>query len=452
MALKGEYIMYRKSTLFVTIMMWSCATLQKTPVAPLPSPPAKRKFSWKWAIIKGIIVLAASFILLNGNFSEKTIAKTGQISNEISELKRQASVKVQSDVSTKPEESPDQSRGDARPDISTKPETHTPGKLAKKPLYISISPFSSHEERYQNVFSLLVKGGMKPDRIVEIFSSKRAKETDMTPVEKMSKRVISPPSKRTEKQTYGIAKTIQRHLKKYKTDYDNLEKRYGLNREIAAAILFKETSLGAFKDWRHESFTVLNTMLGFMELPYNAGTRQKKRMERILLTAEKSLAGLLLYCEKYHIDITDKRFPSSFAGALGTPQFLPMYMDYAITTDNTVPDLSKIPDAIFSLGNIMKNRFDWPGLMKLDRLRPIDTIIEKYTIYDKQKDVSFCMSVHLDGYALRRFIDEDEFSDIPHLDYIGRYAKSLMNYNFSSVYTLDVFQFAYYTHKLRTGR
>jgi hypothetical protein len=107
-------------------------------------------------------------------------------------------------------------------------------------------------------------------------------------------------------------------------------------------------------------------------------------------------------------------------------------------------------DAILSLGNILKNRFDYSGFIDFDKLRNIDEIIDKYQEYDKQKDVSFCMAVHLDGYPLRRFVDD--FSDIPDIDYIGKIAVCLMNYNFSSFYALDILQLAFYSHKVANPR
>lgn len=308
-----------------------------------------------------------------------------------------------------------------------------------------MSPFSKHEDRYQRLFASLEEGGMTPERISAIFSSKRAKEKDMTPVKRMSKRVISPASMRTKKQVRGIVRKIKTHLSRHQSYYDKLEERFGVNRELAAAILFKETYLGEFKNWKHESFTVLNSILSFMELPPNAESRQEIRMGRILSTAEKSLKGLLLYCDKYGIDITEKRFPSSFAGAVGIPQFMPMYMDYVITDRHAVPDLSRMSDAILSLGNLLKHRFNWPGYMALDKLVSIDKIVRKYVTYDKQKGVSFCMSADLDGYPLRRFVDE--FGNIPHLDYIAKYAAVLMDYNYSSNYVLDVMRIAFHTHQ-----
>jgi membrane-bound lytic murein transglycosylase B len=279
-----------------------------------------------------------------------------------------------------------------------------------------------------------------------IFSSDKAKQVDMTPVERMSERVIPPFRSRTEAEVATIARRIVAHLAQYDRYYDELEKRFFVNREIAAAILYKETALGQFDDWRHSAFPVLNSIVGFMDLPEDPMMR--KRAKRIIDTARKSLEGLILYCERYNIDILQRDFPSSFAGAIGIPQFLPMYLDYAVSGDGGVPDLSKMHDAILSLGNIFTNRFGWPGLMDLDRLDGINEIIPEYQAFDRQKGVSFCMSEHLDGYPLRRFVDE--FQQIPHISYIAEFCGTIMQYNFSSAYTLDVFQFAYHAHRLRT--
>lgn len=308
----------------------------------------------------------------------------------------------------------------------------------------SLSPFSRHEDRYGTIYRSLRENGVSHDRILEIFASDKAKQVDMTPVERMSERVIPPFRTRTEAEVAAVAKQIRAHLEQYDRYYDELEKRFSVNREIAAAILYKETALGRFDNWRHNAFPVLNTIVGFMDLPEDPLMR--KRAQRIIRTARKSLEELILYCERNGIDIRRRNFPSSFAGAIGIPQFLPMYLDYAVSGDGGVPDLSKMHDAILSLGNIFTQKFGWPGFMDLDRLEHIDAIIQQYKEFDRQKGVSFCMSEHLDGYPLRRFVDE--YRHIPHIGYIAGFCGTIMQYNFSSSYTLDVFQFAYHAHRL----
>ncbi len=334
------------------------------------------------------------------------------------------------------------------PPYEPKPEPEPEPPAAATIQYPPISPFSKHEERYRALYGSLVEGNMDPARIVEIFSSEKAKKIDMTPVERLSKRVFSKQRERTKKQLVSIARDIGKHLDQYERWYDALERDFGLNREIAAAILYKETSLGRYNKWQHEAFTTLNSILGFLAPPKNGDSSPDKRTERVVLSTRKSLEGLLLYCDQYGIDITNTDFPSSFAGAIGNPQFMPMYMEYAVSADDSVPNLSKMPDAILSVGNIFQNRFGWPRLMELNKLSRIDEIREKFKIYDQQKGVSFCMSKHLDGYPLRRFVDD--YPNIPHISYIAEFAPSIMHYNFSSVYTLDVLQFAFYTSKIRS--
>ncbi len=312
----------------------------------------------------------------------------------------------------------------------------------------TISPFGRHEDRYRQLYDSLLEKGVEPERIRTIFSSDKAKKIDMTPVERMAERVISPYRwrKRSRAELMAVAERIVGHLRRYEKEYDALEERYRVNREIGAAILYKETALGEFDNWRHHAFPVLNSILGFMEMPEDEA--KKKRIERIVGTAGKSLEGLILYCERNGIDILKRDFPSSFAGAIGIPQFMPMYMDYAVPAGSTVPDLSIMADAILSLGNIFEKKFNWPGYMDLSRLEKIDEIREAYAVFDEQKGVSFCMSKHLDGYPLRPFVNSSY--RFPHLEYIGGYCKSIMQYNFSSAYTLDVFQFAYYAHRIRS--
>jgi len=91
-------------------------------------------------------------------------------------------------------------------------------RVEPKPVINPAAPFSIHEDRYQILFDSLIKAGMKPERIVEIFSSAKAKRVDMTPVEKMSEKVIVPISERTAKESRLIAGKIKKHLENYGSD------------------------------------------------------------------------------------------------------------------------------------------------------------------------------------------------------------------------------------------
>ena len=80
------------------------------------------------------------------------------------------------------------------------------------------------------------------------------------------------------------------HLKKYKDVYDHSEKKYGVNREIIAAILMKETKLGKIKP-SHDAFIVFNTMV--------VRTNPKSSREKWLLKMGKTnMTSIITYCYK----------------------------------------------------------------------------------------------------------------------------------------------------------
>ena len=403
----------------------------------------KIKLSWTYGAIASILILAC--IIASCLWTE-TISEVRQPQNN---KKRAIVIKQKPETKKKTDQKlPDSAKASQKTGKHASDKIKSANSVGPYSYQKTISPpFSRYEERYRPLFYALDKGGMQPARIDAIFSSKRAKKIDPAPVKKMSEKVFSSPSRRTKKQISGIAKNISKHLDKYKKEYDKIVQNFGVNREIAASILFKETHLGEFNNWKHDSFTVLNNILSFMDIPPEYDERKQKRLKRIIATARDSLQGLLLYCDKYEIDILNTKFNSSFAGAIGIPQFLPMYMDYAISDTNSRPDISKMPDAILSLGNLLKTKFNWPGYMELNRLENINTIRNQYIAFDKRKNVSLCMASDLDGYPLKPF--SSAYSDIPEIDYICQYTKALMNYNYSSYYALDVLLFAYHTHKLR---
>lgn len=320
-------------------------------------------------------------------------------------------------------------------------EARAPEKKSEQSLPIPIAPFATHEERYQELFIMLQNKGLDADYILNIFSSTPAKIRDQAAVKRISKKWTGITTLTKKSQMMRSVNRIKAHLAKHKSTYDRLEKEYGVNREIVAAILFKETDLGQFNNWQHDAFTVLNNILSFVEIPPAGTEQERKRINRVVAISQASLAELIAYSHKYNIDLSRKKFPSSYAGAIGMPQFMPIYLSYAVSSNNGVPDLSKTADAILSVGNLLKNRFDWPGLMDLNKLQVIDKINRQYIEWDKYTDnASFCKKEDSDGYPLRRFVDE--IPDAAHIDYIAQYCSVLMNYNFSSNYVLDTLRLA----------
>ena len=307
---------------------------------------------------------------------------------------------------------------------------------------------AEHAQRYRQLFSELLQEGMDRERIIEIFSAPIAQHVDTLALASMRRKRtplgVQPPAQQVQAATSKMKRHIQQHF----ADYLQAEQRYGVNREIIAAVLYKETRLGAFSNWQHDAFSVLNSVLQALDSPDSASDRERKRIARLITLAYDSLKQLLLFCDRHGIDLIKVRFPSSFAGAIGLPQFMPLYLPYASSSDSSVPNLSRPSDAILSMAYLLKERFAWPGLLNFDRLRGITPLRTQYIDYDREtKDASFCQSVDLDDYPLRSF--SQAFTTLPNIDYIAVYCAALMNYNFSSNYVLDVLQLAYQTYKLR---
>lgn len=121
---------------------------------------------------------------------------------------------------------------------------------------------------------------------------------------------------------------------------DRIEKKYGVSKRIIVAIWAQETGYGRAK------------------LPYNAVAAlatqafmgRKKKFFRTEL-----LAGLRILQEGH---IGYSRFRSSWAGALGNPQFLPSkFLEYAVDFDGDGRrDIwDSVPDSLASIGHFLKS-------------------------------------------------------------------------------------------------
>ncbi|KJR42222.1 membrane-bound lytic murein transglycosylase B [Candidatus Magnetoovum chiemensis] len=312
------------------------------------------------------------------------------------------------------------------------------------------SPFGINEDRYQRLYKILIRAGLSKERVREIFTSNRAKAKDMTAVKIMSKPKTSFGLDKKEvlanKNAIKNIPLIIKHLNANKKYYDLAQSKYNVNREIIAAILYKETNLGSFKNWEHEAFTALNSMYAFLEeTPISKNDRAQRRAKRLIEFARDNLAALLIYCDKHDLDILTRRFPSSYAAAVGIPQFTPHVLDYSVSYNNTLPNLNTMPDAILSVANLLRNGYNWSESINYDKIDNIDELINKWNAYSEQENVSFASAVHLDGHRLRRF--DEEYSHLTNIEYLSRYVRTIMKYNFSSNYSLGVLQIAYHTNK-----
>ncbi|MDX8380061.1 MAG: lytic murein transglycosylase B [Gallionella sp.] len=132
--------------------------------------------------------------------------------------------------------------------------------------------------------------------------------------------------------------------KRHRHDLIRAEKKYGVPQEIIVALIGVETFYGQHAG-RYRTLDALTTLA--FDYPRRAAFFQNELENYLLLTREQQLDPLLL--------------KSSYAGAMGIPQFMPSsYRKYAVDFNgNHKADLlNESSDAIGSIGNYMQS-YGW---------------------------------------------------------------------------------------------
>jgi len=227
---------------------------------------------------------------------------------------------------------------------------------------------------------------------------------------------------------------MMENLQKYKKVYDYIEKKYGVNREIIAAILLKETKLGKIKP-SHDAFIVFNTMV--------VRTQPNSPREKWLLKMGKTnMASIISHCYKAKLIPEACNLASSYAGAVGIPQFMPNSFIYAVSYKNKVANLSKMEDAIVSAANFLHQKAAFTQLINWDTMPDIPKIEEQWYVYDfATKNASFVYEISKSGKVYNCFTKGK-----PELQEMKVYTKKIMRYNNSSNYAVGVMRLAYEAH------
>lgn len=230
--------------------------------------------------------------------------------------------------------------------------------------------------------------------------------------------------------------TIVQHLKDYKEVYDYSEKEYGVNREIIAAILMKETRLDKIKP-THDAFIVFNTMV--------VRTNPQSSREKWLLKMGKTnMSSIITHCYKGDIEPNECNLPSSYAGAVGIPQFMPNSFVYAKSYKANVADLTKMEDAIVSASNFLHKKSSWDTLLDWKQIPDMPSIESQWYDYAFEHDnASFVYESSKSGKKYACFTKGKE-----ELQYVKSYVKKIMRYNNSSNYAVGVMRLAYDSHIL----
>ena len=225
------------------------------------------------------------------------------------------------------------------------------------------------------------------------------------------------------------------NLKKYKYAYDKAEKKYGVNREIIAAILLKETKLGKIHP-THDAFIVFNTMV----------TRTKAQTPRekwLLRMGQSNMSAIIKHCYDAGKKPYECNLPSSYAGAVGIPQFMPTSFHYSESYRGKTADLTKMEDAILSVAKFLHVKAGFDKLIDFSRLPDVAKVEQEWYAYEyKYDNASFVYEKSKSGKVYHCFT-----KNRPELAYMKSYVKKIMRYNNSSNYAVGVLRLAYEAHK-----
>ena len=231
---------------------------------------------------------------------------------------------------------------------------------------------------------------------------------------------------------------IVKHLKKYKKVYNYSEKKFGVNREIIAAILMKETKLGEIKP-QHDAYIVFNTM--------TLRSKAKTSREKWLLKMGKSnMISIISYCYKKGLSVNRCNLPSSYAGAVGIPQFMPSSFIYTEGYKHKVADLTKMEDAIVSASKFLHKKSNWKELLEWSKIPDMKKIESEWYEYEfTHKNASFVYEKSKRSSKKYNCFTKGK----KELKYVRDFTKKIMRYNNSSNYAVGVMRLAYDAHKLR---
>ena len=299
-------------------------------------------------------------------------------------------------------------------------------------------------KNYTDICKRVVKKGV-PVHVANTFLlSRKTEKFDMLSFRLFSPKKIKAHRANEKKANNVLVKhipTIVKHVKKYKKVYDEAEKRYGVNREVIASILMKETKLDKTKP-TFDAFEVFNTLV--------VKVKPKTKRDKWLLNMGKSnMVSIITYCYKKGYKPSQCNLPSSYAGAVGIPQFMPSSFIYIDSYKSKVGDLTKMEDAIMSAAKFLNKKAGFSELIKWDKIPEMSKVEEAWYEYDfKHENGSFVYSE-----SKRTGKKYDCFScNKDELQYLKKYAKYIMRYNNSSNYAVGVMRLAYDTHKGITSK
>jgi len=293
-------------------------------------------------------------------------------------------------------------------------------------------------KNYEDVCKRSLKKGVSINYVNEFLLSTKTKKLDEKSFRLFSPKKIALHRKNEKRANNVLVKYVPKiitHVKKYKDVYDKAEAEFGVNREIVAAILMKETKLGLIKP-SFDAFEVFNTLVVKLDI-------KTKRDKWLMSMGKSNMVSIISYCYNKSISPNSCNLASSYAGAVGIPQFMPSSFIYAVPYESKIPDLTNIQDAIMSASNYLNKKSKFNKLIDWDKIPDMPIVEEQWYDYDfEHKHSSFVYAK-----SKRSGKKYDCFAcEKPKLQYLRRYAKKIMSYNNSSNYAIGVMRLAYDTH------
>ena len=295
-------------------------------------------------------------------------------------------------------------------------------------------------KNYEEVCKKVVKRGVSykyaNELLLSFFKTKKFDEVSYKYLQPRFVKKHKENEKKANNVLVSFIPKMVKHLKEYKDVYDASEKKYGVNREIVAAILLKETKLGKIKP-THDAFIVFNTLLVRVK-------PDTKRNKWLVNMSKTNMVSIISHCYKKGVTPEQCNLPSSFAGAVGIPQFMPNSFIYADSHKGGVADLTHMPDAIMSASKFLNKKAKFNSLIDWDKMPDIVAIEEQWYEYEfKNDNASFVYEKSKRSGKLYKCFTCNK----PELAYMKKYTKKIMRYNNSSNYSVGVMRLAYSAHK-----
>jgi membrane-bound lytic murein transglycosylase B len=294
-------------------------------------------------------------------------------------------------------------------------------------------------KNYEDICKKVTKKGVSVEYVNAFLLSHKASKIDKESLELFSSKKIALHRTNEKKANCALVSYVPKiiaHVKKYSHVYDEAEKRFGVNREVVASILMKETKLGKFSP-SYDAFIVFNTLVKKAKV-------KTSRDKRLLDMGKANIISIIKYCFDNSIKPNQCNLPSSYAGAVGIPQFMPASFVYAIAYKKGRVDLTRMQDAIMSASNYLNKKADFTKLIEWDKIPDLPKVEQAWYDYDFiHKNSSFAYEgsknsgKEYDCFACNK----------PELQYLREYIKKIMRYNNSSNYAMGVMRLAYDTHQ-----